>query len=59
MIVGDLGQGALANFPNGDEIEFKFDDKTDMTKDLVRVLGREFIAIEPVAPNAFVKIVHA
>ncbi len=55
-IVGDLGQGALANFPNGEGIEFKFDDKTDMTKDLVRVLGREYIAVGVVAPNAFVKI---
>ena len=55
-IVGDLGEGALANFPNGEGIEFKFDDKTDMTKDLIRVLGREYVAIAPVAPNAFVKI---
>lgn len=55
-IVGDLGEGALANFPNGEGIEFKFDDKTDMTKDMIRVLGREFVAIAPVAPNAFVKI---
>lgn len=55
-IVGDLGEGALANFPNGEGIEFKFDDKTDMTKDMIRILGREFVAIAPVAPNAFVKI---
>lgn len=55
-IVGDLGEGALANFPNGEEIEFKFDDRTEMTKDLIRVLGRRFVAIAPVAPNAFVKI---
>lgn len=55
-IIGDLDQGALANFPNGDGIEFKFDDLTDMTKDLVRVLGREYVGIGIVAPNAFVKI---
>lgn len=55
-IVGDLDQGALANFPNGEEIEFKFDELTDMTKDLVRVLGREYVGIGIVAPNAFVKI---
>lgn len=55
-IVGDLGQGALANFPNGEGIEFKFDDKTSMTSDLVRVLGREYIGLGIVAPNAFVKI---
>ena len=57
-IVGDLGQGALANFPNGEEIQFKFDDQTEMTKDLIRVLGRKYVALGVVAPNAFVKIVH-
>lgn len=55
-IVGDFGEGALANFPNGDEIEFKFDDKGQMKKDLIDVLGRRFVALAPVAPNAFVKI---
>lgn len=55
-IVGDLDQGALANFPNGEGIEFKFDDTTLMEEDLVRVLGREYVAIGVVAPDAFVKI---
>lgn len=55
-IVGDLDQGALANFPNGEGIEFKFDDKTLMTSDLVRVLGREYVGLGVVAPDAFVKI---
>lgn len=55
-IVGDFGHGALANFPAGDEIEIKFDDRTLMEKDLIRILGREYVAVEPVAPNAFVKI---
>lgn len=57
VIVGDLGQGALMNYPNGEGIEFKFDDKTDMTKDLIRVLGRQYVGIGVVAPSAFVKIV--
>lgn len=57
-IVGDLGAGAQANFPNGDEIEIKFDDKTLMEKDLIRILGREYVGIGVVAPNAFVKITH-
>lgn len=56
LIVGDLGQGALANFPNGEEIEIKVDDKTLMEEDLIRVLGREYVAVAPVAPNAFVKV---
>lgn len=55
-IVGDLAQGAVANFPNGEEIEIKIDDKTDMDKDLVRILGREFVGIGIVGPDAFVKI---
>lgn len=56
-IVGDLGMGALANFPNGEDITFKFDDVTLATSDMVKIIGREFVAIEPVAPNAFVKVV--
>lgn len=57
-IVGDLGVGAQANFPNGEEIEIKFDDKTKMEYDLVRILGREFVGHAVVAPKAFVKITH-
>lgn len=56
MIVGDLGQGALANFPNGEDIEIKVDDKTKMEYDLVRVLGREFVGIGIVGPDSFVKV---
>lgn len=55
-IVGDLGEGALMNLPNGESIEFKFDDTTLMTSDLIRVLGRMPAAVKVVAPNAFVKI---
>ena len=55
-IVGDLGEGSLANFPNGEEITFKFDELSRKKEDLIEVLGREFIAIEPIAPNHFVKI---
>ena len=57
-IVGDLGVGAQANFPNGQEIEIKFDDKTKMEYDLIRILGREYVGHAVVAPNAFVKICH-
>ena len=57
-IVGDLGVGAQANFPNGQEIEIKLDDKTKMEYDLVRILGREFVGHAVVAPKAFCKIVH-
>lgn len=57
MIVGDLGHGALANFPNGDEITVKRDDFTLATSDLVRFIGREYVGIGIVAPNAFAKVV--
>ena len=53
MIVGDLDRGALANFPKGDGIEIKYDDKTQMTSDLVRILGRRYGAVEAVADKAF------
>lgn len=52
-IVGDLGFGALANFPNGFSVAYKVDDKTAMTEDLVKVLGRMYCAVEPVACKAF------
>ena len=55
-IVGDLGQGALANLPNGDGITFKFDDLSLAERDLVKIVGREFIGLGVVAPNAFCKI---
>lgn len=55
-IVGDLEQGALMNFPNGEEINIKFDDLSQADYDLVKVIGRQFVGIGVVAPNAFVKI---
>ena len=56
-IVGDLGHGALANFPNGEGIEFKFDELSKKKEDLVEVLGREYVGLGIVAQDAFVKIV--
>lgn len=56
-IVGDLQQGALMNFPNGEGIDFKVDDLSQAEYDLVRIIGREFVGIGVVAPGAFVKIV--
>jgi len=56
-IVGDLDHGALMTFPNGDGVDIKFDELSQAEYDLVRVIGREFVGIGVVAPNAFVKIV--
>lgn len=55
-IVGDLGRGEMVNFPNGQNIEFKFDDKTLMTSDLVKVLGRMYAGHAVVAPKCFTKV---
>lgn len=52
-IVGDLSSGEMVNFPNGEEITFKFDDKTLMTADLVKVLGRMYAGHAVVAPKRF------
>ena len=59
VIVGDLEQGALMNFPNGQEMSFKVDELTLAASDLVRIIGREFVGIGVVAPNAFVKVAKA
>ena len=53
MIVGDFNHGALANFPNGEGIELKYDDTTLMTSDLVRILGRRYIGADAVADKSF------
>ena len=53
-IVGDLRNGAIANFPNGaNNIEFKFDDKTLMTQDIIRIMGREYVGLNVVACGHF------
>lgn len=55
-IVGDFGLGAQANFPNGDEVTIKYDNLSLAEKDLVKVVGREFVALGAVADHAFTKI---
>lgn len=55
-IVGDFGHGAIANFPNGDDIKFKFDDTSLAEADLIKIIGRKYVALGVVAPNAFVNL---
>ena len=55
-IVGDFGHGALANMPNGQEIEYTFDTLTRKKEDLVEVLGKLYGAVAPVADKAFALI---
>lgn len=56
MIVGDLGEGALANMPNGEGVDFKFDELTRKKEDLVEVLGKQYVGLGLVADKAFVNV---
>ena len=55
-IVGDLGQGALANFPDGEEIEFIFDEYSLKKSDLIEIMGERMVGLGVVGPESFVKI---
>lgn len=57
MIVGDVGEGILLNFPNGyDGVTFKFDDLSLAEKDLIKIVGRMYVGIGVVAVNAFCRV---
>lgn len=52
LIVGDFGVGALANYPNGADIKIKVDDLSESEADLVKIVGRRYVALGIVAPKA-------
>lgn len=54
--VADLS-GVQANFPAGDDVKIKIDDLTLATSDMVKVIGRLYVAVAVVAPGKVVKIV--
>ncbi len=56
MIVGDLANGFRANFPNGEEIKVKMDDLSLSESDLVKFVGRKYVALEAVAPFRFTNV---
>ena len=56
MIVGDLANGFRANFPNGEEIKVKTDDLSLAEADLVKFVGRKYVALEAVAPFRFTNV---
>lgn len=58
MIVGDLN-GITANFPAGDDIKYKFDDLTEATSDMIRVIGRVYAGIGVTAPFRFTQVKKA
>ena len=53
LIVGDLS-GVQANFPEGDDAKFKFDDLSKADEDIVRIIGRLYVGLDVVAPGKFV-----
>ena len=53
--VADLS-GVQANFPNGDQPTFVFDEFTEAPADIVRVIGRLLVAVDVVAPGKVVAI---
>lgn len=55
VIVGDL-KGVTANFPEGDQPRFIFDEYTLMTSDMVRILGRLYVAVDVTAPGRLAKV---
>ena len=57
MVIGDFGVGAQANFPNGDEVTIKYDDLSLAEKDLVKLVGREYVGLGVVGDHAFAKVV--
>ena len=57
-LVADLS-GVQANFPSGEEVKIKIDELTLATSDLVKVIGRLYVAAGVVAPGKTVKIVTA
>ena len=54
-IIGDL-YGVTLNRPKGDEIEFKLDDHTLMTSDIVRLLGRQAASVAVTGNLFFAKV---
>lgn len=57
-IVGDLSAVRM-NMPNGQGVQFKYDDLSLAEKDLIKIVGRMPIAVEVVADNRFVLIKKA
>ena len=54
-IVGDLA-GVQVNLPEGGDIKFKFDDLSLATDDLVKIIGRLFVAVAVTGPGMFAYI---
>ncbi len=58
MIVGDL-DGITANFPNGNEVKFIFDEYTLAPEDMIRIIGRLFVGIAVTKPGYLTVVTKA
>ena len=58
MIVGDLG-GAQVNYPEGEGVIIKWDDRTEAEADMVKVVGRQYAAHKVTGPGRFVNVKKA
>lgn len=58
MIVGDL-DGITANFPNGNEVKFVFDEYTLSPEDMIRIIGRLFVGIAVTKPGYLTVVTKA
>ena len=56
IVIGDL-KGVTANFPNGEGVQIKIDDKSMAEYDLVKIVGREFVGIGVTGPGMLVNVV--
>ena len=54
-IVGDL-KGAQLNYPEGEGVVIKWDDLSEAEADLVKVVGRQYVAHAVTAPFRFTRI---
>ena len=54
-IVGDL-DGVQVNYPEGDGVVIKYDELTEAEADMVKVVGRQYVAHAVTAPGRFVNI---
>ena len=52
--VGDLA-AIRANYPNGDEVKFVFDEFSLAEKDLVKIVGRQMAGIGLIRSGAFTR----
>lgn len=52
-IIGDFENGFLVNLPEGEDVKLKFDDLSLATRDLIRVIGRLYVAMDIVNTGMF------